>query len=85
MKAILCEFCVISLSFVLPVTIATHSTCELRIELPRDGVIHLETCNVRFVAIGTASRISQLLAAHLDAPCTRNGIRILHTLTSGLT
>src|SRR5438552_8252731 len=78
MKAILSKFCIVAFPLLFPMTVAAHRASELRIELARDRMVHLETRDVRLRTREATSGVSQLFSARLDAPCSRDGVRILH-------
>ncbi len=75
----------ISSRFQLPVTISADRPPKVRVQVVGHWMIEFETENVCFPAIEAASRVPHLLTAHLDAPSTLDGVRIRHTLVSGLT
>ena len=75
----------ISFRFFFAMAVPAHHSLELGIEPLGDGMVFLKAENVRLAAIEAASRVSQLLSAHFDAPGSSDWIRVLHALTSGLT
>jgi hypothetical protein len=75
----------ISSRFQLPMAIPANSSFKFFVQFAGNGMVHLETENVRFPAIKAACGVPHILPAFLDAPSSQNGVRIAHTLASGVT
>lgn len=85
MLAVLGEALSIPFHLQLPMTIPANRSFEFLVQFAGNGMVHLETENVRFPAIETARGVPHVLAPFLDAPSSQDGVRIAHTLASGVT
>lgn len=75
----------ISSRFQLSMAIPANRSLKFLVQFAGNGMVHLETENVRFLAIKAARGVPHVLPALLDAPSSQGGVRIAHTLASGVT